>query len=48
MIEHVYKHSNLSNSFDKLVVATQDKEIAEYVKRFGGNVVMTSSIHKRN
>ena len=31
MIEHVYKRTNLSNSFDKLVVATQIKN-AEYVK----------------
>ena len=47
MIEHVYKRTNLSKSIDKLVVATPDKEIADYVKAFGGNVVMTSINHER-
>ena len=47
MIEHVYKRTNLSKSIDKLVVATPDKEIADYVKAFGGNVVMTSISHER-
>ena len=47
MIEHVYKRTNLSNSFNKIVVATPDKEIADFVKDFGGNVVMTSSTHER-
>lgn len=47
MIEHVYKRSNLSKSINKLVVATPDQEIAEYVKSFNGNVVMTSIKHER-
>ena len=47
MIEHVYKRANLSKSINKVVVATPDKEIAEYVRSFGGNVVMTASTHER-
>ena len=47
MIEHVYKRTNLSKSINKLVVATPDKEISDFVKGFGGNVVMTSSKHER-
>ena len=47
MIEHVYKRSNLSKSINKIAVATPDQEIAEYVKSFGGNVIMTSKTHER-
>ena len=47
MIEHVYKRSNLSKSINKIAVATPDQEIAEYVKSFGGNVIMTSKKHER-
>ena len=47
MIKHVYKRSELSKTLDKVVVATPDKEISDYVKSFGGNVVMTSITHER-
>ncbi len=47
MIEHVYKRSNLSKSINKIAVATPDQEIAEYVKSFGGNIIMTSNTHER-
>ena len=47
MIEHVYKRANLSASINKIVVATPDREIYEYVKSFGGNAVITSYSHER-
>ena len=47
MIEHVYKRSFLSESINKLAVATPDQEISDYVKSFGGNVIMTSNKHER-
>jgi len=47
MIEHVYKRAELSKSINKIAVATPDKEIANYVKEFGGNVIMTKITHER-
>ena len=47
MIEHVYKRAELSKSIHKIAVATPDKEIANYVKKFGGNVIMTKTTHER-
>ena len=47
MIEHVYRRSALSSRLDQLVVATPDREIAEAVRGFGGEAVMTSSAHER-
>ena len=47
MIEHVYKRAELSKSIHKIAVATPDKEIANYVKEFGGNVIMTKITHER-
>jgi 3-deoxy-manno-octulosonate cytidylyltransferase (CMP-KDO synthetase) len=42
MIQHVYEKS-LSAKLDEIVVATDDKRIFDAVKKFGGNVVMTST-----
>lgn len=44
VVQHVYEKavSVLSNAY----VATDDERIAEAVKRFGGNVVMTRTDHK--
>lgn len=47
MIEHVYKRSALSKALDTLVVATPDPVIAEAVRSFGGEFVMTSPDHQR-
>lgn len=47
MLEHVYKRSALCRSLDALVVATPDPEIAEAVRRFGGEALMTSPAHQR-
>tara|TARA_B100000886_G_scaffold200003_1_gene137936 strand:+ start:2593 stop:3354 length:762 start_codon:yes stop_codon:yes gene_type:complete len=47
MIEHVYKRTRLSKTVNKVAVATPDKEISDFVKSFGGNVIMTSPSHER-
>jgi 3-deoxy-manno-octulosonate cytidylyltransferase (CMP-KDO synthetase) len=47
MIEHVYRRAQLINGVTSTYVATCDKEIFEFIKSIGGNVVMTSSLHDR-
>lgn len=47
MIEHVYRRSQMAASLSELCVATCDAEIADEVRRFGGRVAMTSSVHTR-
>lgn len=47
MLEHVYRRSKLCPALTQVVVATPDDEIAEAVRRFGGEVVMTSPAHVR-
>ncbi len=42
MIERVYRQVNSSEKFDKVIVATDSKKIAEEVERFGGQFQMTS------
>ena len=44
VIQHVW--DQVSQVLDNVVVATDDERIAEEVKRFGGNVVMTSTAHR--
>lgn len=44
MIERVYRQA--STALDCVVVATDDTRIADCVKSFGGNVVMTSPDHR--
>ena len=46
MIEHVRRRAELSTALNKVYVATCDKEIANVVSNFGGNVIMTSSNHQ--
>jgi len=46
MIEHVRRRALLCGVLDDVLVATCDREIAEEVTRFGGNVVMTSNQHE--
>jgi 3-deoxy-manno-octulosonate cytidylyltransferase (CMP-KDO synthetase) len=43
MIQRVYEQSVKSKLIDKVVVATDDKDIFKCVKNFGGEVIMTSS-----
>jgi 3-deoxy-manno-octulosonate cytidylyltransferase (CMP-KDO synthetase) len=42
MIQRVYEQASQSKFLKKLVVATDDKRIADHVKSFNGNVIMTS------
>lgn len=44
MIERVYRQS--SKALDSVIVATDDSRIYDEVKRFGGEVVMTSEAHR--
>lgn len=44
MIERVYRRA--SKALDSVIVATDDSRIYDEVKRFGGEVVMTSETHR--
>ena len=46
MIQRVYEQACKSKSLSKVVVATDDVNIEQHVKSFGGNVVMTSDQHQ--
>lgn len=45
MIERVYELSVQAKSLSKVVVATDDERIAEHVRGFGGEVVLTAPHH---
>jgi 3-deoxy-manno-octulosonate cytidylyltransferase (CMP-KDO synthetase) len=45
MIQRVYVQAKKSKSLAKVVVATDDERIAQHVKRFGGEYVMTGVDH---
>ena len=47
MIEHVFRRVSESEILDAVYVATCDDEIRGVVKGFGGEVIMTSSVHVR-
>ena len=46
MIQRVYEQAKKSESLKEIVVATDDDRIFNEVKRFGGNVMMTSASHE--
>lgn len=46
MIQRVYEQAKKSTFLSEVVVATDDARIAEHVKSFNGNVVMTSTSHR--
>ncbi len=46
MIEHVRRRALLASSISAVYVATCDEEIAEAVKSYGGQVIMTSNQHR--
>ena len=46
MIEHVYRRAADARGVDAVVVATDDRRVAEAVERFGGVVRMTSPEHR--
>lgn len=45
MVERVYRQASKAKSLQKVMVATDDDNIYNTVKGFGGNVVMTSPDH---
>jgi len=45
MIERVYERARAARRPDRVVVATDDARIADVVRSFGGEVVMTSPAH---
>lgn len=46
MIQRVYEQSKKAKALMDVVVATDDSRIADHVRSFGGNVVMTSESHQ--
>lgn len=46
MIQHVYERARRSEIADRVIVATDDKRIFDAVAGFGGDAVMTSSLHR--
>jgi 3-deoxy-manno-octulosonate cytidylyltransferase (CMP-KDO synthetase) len=45
LIEHVYRRVQMARSVDRIVVATDDRRIAQVVEGFGGTVMMTRPDH---
>ena len=45
MIQCVYEQAQLSDALN-IYVATDDKRIFDCIKKFGGNVIMTSNTHR--
>jgi 3-deoxy-manno-octulosonate cytidylyltransferase (CMP-KDO synthetase) len=45
MIEHVYRRASAARHVDAVIVATDDARIAEAVRKFGGDVRLTSAGH---
>jgi 3-deoxy-manno-octulosonate cytidylyltransferase (CMP-KDO synthetase) len=46
MIEHVYRRAAAARSITRVIVATDDERIAEVVRGFGGEAVLTSPAHQ--
>lgn len=46
MIERVYRQVEFAVGIDKIIIATDDERIAEHVKDFGGEVMMTETTHQ--
>ncbi|HYE99927.1 MAG TPA: 3-deoxy-manno-octulosonate cytidylyltransferase [Planctomycetota bacterium] len=45
LIQHVWERIRLCREIDRILVATDDDRIAQAVRAFGGEAVMTSSLH---
>jgi 3-deoxy-manno-octulosonate cytidylyltransferase (CMP-KDO synthetase) len=45
MIEHVYRRAAAAQNVDAVIVATDDRRIVDSVRRFGGDVQLTSATH---
>jgi 3-deoxy-manno-octulosonate cytidylyltransferase (CMP-KDO synthetase) len=46
MIRHVYERARAVDCVERVLVATDDARIADVVRAFGGDVVMTSAAHQ--
>lgn len=46
MIQRVYEQASKSFRLDQVLVATDDSRVFDLVKKFGGNVIMTSPSHQ--
>lgn len=46
MMEHVRRRALMSGAFDRVVVATCDDEIADALRPFGAELVMTANTHR--
>jgi len=46
MIQHVYERAREAELVNRVIVATDDMRILDAVKGFGGEVVMTSDVHR--
>ena len=47
MIAHCFFRTQMCKDLIKTYVATCDREIAEYIKSIGGDVILTSAAHER-
>jgi 3-deoxy-manno-octulosonate cytidylyltransferase (CMP-KDO synthetase) len=45
MVQHVWERARQARAVDRVLVATDDERIADAVRAFGGEVVMTSRAH---
>src|SRR5438093_13465714 len=45
LVERVFERARGASRIDRLVVATDDARIAEAVRAFGGDALMTSPVH---
>ena len=45
MVERVFERATQSTLLNKVIVATESKEVADHVKSFGGEAVLTSPEH---
>ena len=45
MLQRVYEQAKKAKKLSKVIVATDDKRIAEHVRNFGGEVIMTEPNH---
>ena len=46
MIQHVFERAKQAQTVQRVIVATDDVRIAEAVRAFGGEAVMTRSDHR--
>lgn len=45
MVWHVYQNARTSHSLEQVIVATDDRSIADVVEAFGGTAMMTGAAH---